>query len=560
MRRNTMNLSHSRDLGKFYTPRPVAQVLADWAITSSDATVLDPSFGGCAFLCAALTTLQQNGRPLPGRQIYGVDIDPEARRYLKPLYNAGAQSSQFVTEDFFNIPQTHFDRGLFDAVVGNPPYVRYHSIPTVSQKLALRRLEELDIELSGRASYWALFLLYAMHFLKPGGRMAMILPGAFLHTDYSARVRKALIEHFEQVTILLLRERIFKGTQEETVFVCASGAQLPHRNLRISAIDEVKELQASLQALGATTLSNLPPDGGGEWLRALLDPNTLEIYDHLTQSETTVKMGDWAASRIGVVTGRNKFFILSSREKNELGIVQRYLKPVVMRPQDLTGLWVRDDDLEHLAKSDRKWLLLTIEEMKSSLPRGLQEYLECGHNTGVSQGRKCRDREPWYAVSQTFTPPAFIQCMSAGWPRVVVNHSKYTCTNNILRLQWKETRPMEDWLRLAIGSLSTLSQLSAELVGRSYGGGVLKLEPSDLSKLVIPLLPHEVIDSLSHKAHQLLQEDKMRDATELVDRALIKAKQLKVSDLNQLRSARDRLLLRRRVHRNDVSRFLSKRK
>lgn len=75
-------VENKKKFASFYTPQPVAQALADWAITDADTTVLDPSFGGCAFLYAALETLGRRGNPAPGKQIYGVDIDADAVFYL----------------------------------------------------------------------------------------------------------------------------------------------------------------------------------------------------------------------------------------------------------------------------------------------------------------------------------------------------------------------------------------------------------------------------------------------------------------------------------------------
>jgi len=123
-------------LAAFYTPQDVAQILTDWALLHPYDTVLDPSYGGCSFIKASQATLRKHGNAKPETQIYGVDIDPDAQSYLSELLAAGAQQQQFLCKDFFKVGTNDFGGQLFSAVVGNPPYLRYHSIPEALRKQA----------------------------------------------------------------------------------------------------------------------------------------------------------------------------------------------------------------------------------------------------------------------------------------------------------------------------------------------------------------------------------------------------------------------------------------
>jgi hypothetical protein len=127
-----------------------------------------------------------------------------------------------------------------------------------------------------------------------------------------------------------------------------------------------------------------------------------------------------------------------------------------------------------------------------------------------------------------------------------------------LRLCWKKERPPIDWLRLALGTLSTLSQLSAELVGRSYGGGVLKVEPGELENLLVPLVPMEKVEELAERANSLLTEGDFQRTTQVVDEALIESNSiLNRANLERMKDARDMLFLRRRQHRGDAQRIIN---
>src|SRR5687768_5095313 len=65
-----------RERGAYFTPRQIAEFLAEWAIAGRpQATVLDPTCGDGAFLEAAGRQLARIGAPAGRTQLIGVDID-----------------------------------------------------------------------------------------------------------------------------------------------------------------------------------------------------------------------------------------------------------------------------------------------------------------------------------------------------------------------------------------------------------------------------------------------------------------------------------------------------
>lgn len=547
-----------KKLGAFYTPDAVAQVLANWAVRDPTSVILDPSYGGCSFLRAACATLKRRGSSRPERQIFGIDIDPSAEDYSSELIAAGSALDQFLKKDFFETTLEDFGERPFDVILGNPPYIRYHSIPKELQERAQERLSAFGISISGRASYWAFFLLYSMQLLRAGGRLAMILPGALLHTDYAVQVRDLLIKHFERVTIYLLQERIFTGTEEESVIVCAEGAHIANKEVRIGSVATASELEDGLDNLNERTRALDSNDADGGWLRTLVNQETLDLYDHCSSSSSVIRLGQWVNSRIGVVTGNNSYFVMSKKEWELREIPKAFLSPIIKRPAYMNGLVVRDKDLEPLTNKGGNLLLLNVS--RNAVKSGpLKKYLDQGEENGVHLAQKCQSRTPWYSVPHTYVPEAFIPCMAATWPRLIVNRSAYTCTNNILRLSWKgDTRPAADWMRLALGSLSSLCQLSAEFVGRSYGGGVIKVEPTELKRLVVPLVPQDSVKTLFQRVDALLRKNRVQEATSAVDSTLFNLSSKKArTELGMLQAARNKLFLRRRQHRRGATKVIT---
>jgi hypothetical protein len=562
-----MTPERRRELGSFYTPLPVATALARWAVRRADDTVLDPSYGGCAFFNAAMVALDEAGATVPARQIYGVDVDPGAKGYLPPLLRAGAEPSQFVESDFMEVTPCDFPTARFSTVIGNPPFIRYHYIPRNAKAVAIKALNNQGLSVSGRASYWAYFLLYSAHFLEEGGRLAMILPGAFLHTDYAVGVREQLSRLFKTVYVLPIRERLFEHTDEEAVVVCGDGAHLPNEEVRVGDVEGTEALATVLSDLDRHTRPFAASGDVGGWMRALLSPEQERLYDDLANADGVVRLRDVAVPRIGVVTGNNGFFVMSPDERDRREIPAEWFKPVVRKLAQLPGLIATDDDIDSHLSGETRSLLLTIAK-GDHVPSPLQTYLDEGEQNGVDGAHKCQIRDPWYSVPHTETPPAFMHCMSASWPRIVVNRSRATCTNNIIRLDWPEagrhpslfgperTREEDPWLPLALGMLSSLSQLSAELVGRSYGGGILKVEPGETSKLLVPLLPDRIAADLAPRVDTMMRAGDGHLATEAVDRALSEhTPWLTDRALGEIREARNLVFLRRRQHRADAARI-----
>src|SRR5438132_13329776 len=87
VRRNG-DVTPRRLLGAFYTPDDLATVLTRWALEEGPGTVLDPSYGGCAFMRAAVNVLRAHAAPNPGNLVLGASGDPERGCYARDLVPA----------------------------------------------------------------------------------------------------------------------------------------------------------------------------------------------------------------------------------------------------------------------------------------------------------------------------------------------------------------------------------------------------------------------------------------------------------------------------------------
>ena len=132
----------------------------------------------------------------------------------------GLWRENVIRDDFFEIlPRNNLH--LVDVVVGNPPYIRAHRFKGKDRERALnagnKPLQQLlgqSSKLSQNSNYWAPFLMHACTFLRPSGRLAMVLPTELLTADYAQPIRDFLLKRFRNLSFVLFKKRIFEEEQE----------------------------------------------------------------------------------------------------------------------------------------------------------------------------------------------------------------------------------------------------------------------------------------------------------------------------------------------------------
>jgi adenine-specific DNA-methyltransferase len=124
------------------------------------------------------------------------------------------------------------------------------------------------------------------------------------------------------------------------------------------------------------------------------------------------------------------------------------------------------------------------EENSDFLPESVQEYIKEGEKEGLHKRYKCRIRKPWYSVPSVYSTPVSMLKRSHDFPRLILNKINAYTTDTAYRIQPKRFSSTS----LVFSFINSLTALSAELEGRHYGGGVLELVPSEIRKLIIPVL------------------------------------------------------------------------
>lgn len=459
-------------LGAFYTPDHVAAALVRWALDGRPGRLLEPSFGGCSFLRASLEELERLGGT--GSQIVGIDIDPvSTNSAAAELIASGLPVKNLIYQDFLAL--VPHEVGRFSAVVGNPPFVRHHWLHPDWQRDAQQAIASTGIELSQRASAWAYFVVHAVEFVETAGRLAFVLPGAMLQASYADSVVRFLEGRFDSVRLLRLRERLFADAEEEAVILLASGRGSGTARALVEDVGATSALDTMLSAASGSPVADIKT--------GLLTTTTRALLTRALADPRVMELRDIASVRIGVVTGANEFFV---RPMSKLpGVVGTRGVPVVSRSAWLKRpVWDSDDLAEHDEAGDATRLLVIDKAWRR---RGvLATQIAEAETAGVDARSHCKRRGgKWWVLHDVRAPHAFLPYMGATPRGLVRNESWATCTNAVHRVDFTSEVAREV---VCASTWTSLYSVCAELYGRHYGGGVLKLEPSAAKDL--PVITH----------------------------------------------------------------------
>lgn len=475
--------------GAFFTPPELATFVIDWAIRSPSDTVLEPSCGDAAFLLPAACRLVDLGgsstrleTQLLGVEIHQASADASSAR----LAEAGFQSSVRIGDFFDQMPRGNFfgraDWPACDVVVGNPPYVRYQQFQGEARAKGLRAALAQGVRLTGLASSWAAFTIHAAHFLQPEGRLGLVLPAELLTVNYAAQVRRFLLNRFASVRLILFEELVFPDVLEEVVVLLAEGSG----GTSSFEVHQVRNL-ADLARREMLPSAGFIPEGGQKWTQALLPADALEIYQNLVDSVGFSSLLDWGETYLGAVTGNNDFFTLTKAQVDELALeAADLLKISPPGSKHLRGLTFSDSAWSHLTRDGKRCYLFSPNPTKPSA--SALRYINIGEKNAINAAYKCQNRTPWWKVPVVKRPDLFFTYMNHDRPRLTTNDARAHILNSLYGVILNQSGRLIGRELLPIACLNSATLLGAEIVGRSYGGGMLKHEPKEADCLPVPSL------------------------------------------------------------------------
>jgi adenine-specific DNA methylase len=529
--------------GAFFTPPEISQFLVDWAVRSPDDSVLEPSCGDAAFLLPSAARLVALGAQPTASQLHGIDIHEPSVVATHRLLKERGFSATVTNGDFFD----HEPQPFFDAVVGNPPFVRYQNFSGEARSKSLRAALSHGVRLTSLASSWAAFTIHASEFLKDSGRLGLVLPAELLSVNYASEVRRFLLGRFANVRLVLFEQLVFPGILEDVVLLLAEG--------RGTATHfEVHQARnaASLATLDKSVRQGFTPLANEKWTPALIPTHALETYREITGGNGFAKLLNWGETYLGSVTGNNDYFTLDSSDVARLGLKSdEILKISPPGARHLRGLTFSQTAWKQLAKDGARCYLFAPHPERPS--KAAQAYITYGEKLGVHNAYKCAVRSPWWDVPLVERPDLLFTYMNHDRPRLTTNEAGAFILNSLYGVKLRKGMKTIGKANLPIACLNTVTLLGSEMVGRAYGGGLLKHEPKEADLLPVPSFAtltaaHNDLQLLKPQLAVVMRQNDLLRAVEMVD-GIILEKHLKLdkTQVGQLRNAREALFNRRRT-------------
>lgn len=406
--------------GAIFTRREVVDFILDLAGYTegqnlTQVRLLEPSFGHGDFLLPAIDRLLASwvaqGRPEPvpalARAIRGVELHRASWDHARELVSARLCEAGISRSDAAELARTWLLQGdfllsdldgLFDVVIGNPPYVRQELIPDAL--MAAYRARYTTIY--DRADIYVPFIESSLSLLAPDGRCGFICSDRWMKNRYGGPLRAFVANGFHlRFYVDMVNTPAFHAdvVAYPAITVIAREPSGPTRIAHRPAID-----QDTLAALAAEMTGDSPDPSRGvreiACVTAGAEPWILESSDQLalvrrleasfpTIEEAGCKVG------IGVATGADKAFI---GPYDQLDVEEDRKLPLVMT-RDIDGGTVEWRGLGVINPFQDDGRLVDL----ARFPR-LRRYLEARREQIA--GRHVAQKAPanWYRTIDRITP------------------------------------------------------------------------------------------------------------------------------------------------------------
>ena len=456
-------ITEQKRTGAYFTPESVAESLVSWAVRKSADRMLDPSCGDGRFLA-----------------FHKKSVGIEREGTSAALAKLQAPWALVHVGDFFTWASNTKER--FECAAGNPPFIRFHQFTGEARKRALALCSAAGADFSGLSSSWAPFLVAVTSLLKPGGRVAFVVPAELGHAPYAAPLLEHYVSKFSSVQVVAVREKLFPSLSEDCWLLYADGFGGRCETLSLTVADKFIPSKQPPPVTCAVSVSELRAVWKMRLRPFLVKREARESYLYAGQRPGSFRLAEMADVNIGYVSGDNDFFHLRPSQAERLEIPAVLLRPSVRNGRALPEGRLDKAVVDRWYQQDDQMLLLRLSK-DLELPGAVKRYLDAPAGQEARRGYKCRNRSPWYVVPDVKTPDFFLTYMSGLRPSLVKNDAKCACTNSVHAVRFREPKAIS---RVQRAWASPYVQLSCELEGHPLGGGMLKLEPREAGQILIP--------------------------------------------------------------------------
>lgn len=483
---NILPPKERHDLGQYYTPPEVCELITLLTVKDPYAHVLDPAVGSGGFVVKAyerLKTLRKKAGIADKHteimnQIHAVDINrfpahlTAINLALRDL-SSRTENVDVEVSNFFNvIPQQKrmaIERALakgkkiihmaapskVDAIIGNPPYIRQEKIEGKGNVRA--HLQKLHYTgMSDRSDIYCYFFTHSSEFLKESGYLSFITSNRWLTVGYGKSLQTFLLSNFKIRAIIAFDRQVFKepliGTVITVLQKCNNENERNENIVRFLRFKQSINLEKIAEKAETEYQRDLFYEDGelrlvtkqqktlydeDKWHRYLYAPT---FYFELLSSKKMAPLVEVAKVARGITTNANEFFYFRGVESSkDWGIPESLISPLIKH--------VRQTEFIEVSKKDTDWFVLDLHQVVKEIlsserelssgseaigivkqelrKRGLNDllqYIKHGEERGINNKTALRSRKVWFDLGDLPRPP--IMFPEVYWKKAQVLHNK----------------------------------------------------------------------------------------------------------------------------------------
>ncbi|MFK5975843.1 MAG: class I SAM-dependent methyltransferase [Sulfurovum sp.] len=493
--------------GGFYTPAPIASFILKWAFNGSeDLNILEPSCGDGVFLEEI-----QKGK-YKYNSFTAIEFDEIEANKSKKI---NLEKSKIINTDFHKFCINTNQK--FDLIIGNPPYIRYQYFDKAQQKYASNIFEKANLKYSKLTNAWVSFVVGSSLLLNEVGKIGFVLPAEILQVGYAKPLREFLAHFYNKVNIVSFEKLVFPNIQQEVVLL------LCEKNKTTSHLIEHLELRDA-DALKTLDISKLKSPQkkidfkSNKWTFYFLEQDEIDFLERLQEEKIIQKLGIYAKVEVGITTGANPFFTVPLSTVKEYSL-EEYAKPLVGRSVQVpSAIFTVNDWNKNKEDEARTHLLIFPKKSKLDKTSKAEEYIEVGESENIHKGYKCRIRDEWQIIPSIRISEALFIRRNNLYPKLIINEAKAYTTDTMHRVTSKENTDLK---ALTASYYNSISLAFSEICGRSHGGGVLELMPSEVEDILLPY--HENNSKLLPIIDKMIREKKnISEILEVTNKKILK--------------------------------------
>ena len=367
----------------------------------------------------------------------------------------------------------------FDAVLGNPPYVRQEMI-TNKDAMQTLAFDLTDFKIPSKTDLSGYFYYNSLNILKVEGKLGFITSDGWLNSGYGRSLQKFLLRTTIAV-IMKTRFNIFDADTKTVTLVLDKSVANPLHQVNVLYINDKEEFHNKIKNISKKQQKDF---GEGNWnlyfTPSGINPQTPMVY-----------LSEMGTVKRGIVTGHKKFFVLSPHDITKHNISKKYRVP-------LTTNSIQSRQLQDSCALE--WLL-DVNETKAELVKTADgqhvlKYIKIAEDTDVVIARgktrttvklpqlaTMKSRKLWYSLNLGKPPAIFLSRLINNNVKIYENNGKFHAINTFV--YFTPANLSHTYAFLAFFT-SSLFSLYLEQNGHPMGGGALSVETIDYKKTLVP--------------------------------------------------------------------------